>query len=283
MTMWITQTIKLLRKCLGDARWSGYETWEEKKEVFKILFSLRYKAEIQGIETSLQQKIFGFSVTGRTPAEMLYLFREIFLNVQYKFNHPNNSPTIVDAGANIGMAIFYFKKTFPNCSILAFEPNPDVFKILATNISRNKLTNVEIINAGLSDSDGEMTFYTNPNNSLISSSDPNRGGLIERKVASKKLSTYLLGKKFFFAKIDVEGAEWQIVQDLSKTNTIGNISQYIFEYHHNTKKPSCTMSEFLSTYESHGFGYNMQASFQRLGDFQDILISFYKKGEKVND
>lgn len=275
--MWIIQTIRLIRKCLGDARWSRYKTWHEKKEVFKVLLSLRYKAEIQNFQTSIEQNIFGFTVTGRTPAELLYLFREIFLGVQYKFSHPNDYPAIIDAGANIGMAILYFKKEYPNCSILAFEPNPVVFKILEQNVSQNKLKNVEIVNAGLSDSTGTITFYTNPGNSLISSIDANRGGFEAKEVASKQLSSYIHGKNFDLGKIDVEGAEWQVIQDLSKTNTLKNINHYIVEYHHNMEKTKFSLSQFLHVYETHGFAYNIQGSFQMPGDFQDIMIHFYKK------
>jgi FkbM family methyltransferase len=40
------------------------------------------------------------------------------------------SPYIIDAGANIGLSIIYFKKKYPNSKIVAFEPDKLIFNIL---------------------------------------------------------------------------------------------------------------------------------------------------------
>ena len=82
-------------------------------------------------------------------------------------------------------------------------------------------------------------------------------------------------KTFDLAKIDVEGAEFQIVDDLKDSKTIQNIDQFIVEYHHNMNEKAF-LSKFLESFESCGFGYNIKTTFFDLRTFQDISISFYK-------
>jgi FkbM family methyltransferase len=223
------------------------------------------------------QKIFDFNVIGTSHGELLYLFREIFIDPQYEFKIGNETPRIIDCGANIGMATLFFKRKFPNCKILAFEPNPKVFELLKRNIDNNGIMDVEIINAGLSDEDGTMDLYIDRENSLISSIEKIRGGEGSTKVNAMRLSKFVEGKKFDFAKIDIEGAESKVVKDLVQSQTLQNIDQYVFEYHHNMTGSDFRLSDFLTVFEKNGFAYNLKTSFREIGDFQDILITFFKK------
>jgi FkbM family methyltransferase len=277
--MKIMKFILLVKKCVGEARWNiRYKTWSEKKEIFKILFRLRYYTEISPRYPEIAtQSIFGFHVSGTSYQELLYLFREIFLDGQYEFKYPGYFPTIIDCGANVGMAMLFFKRTYPGSKVVCFEPNPKVFALLQRNVNDNNLKDVQIINAGLSYKDGAMDFYVDASNTLISSIDKNRGGNKPIQVKMMRLSSVLKDNLFDFAKIDVEGAEWGVVNDLHQTNSLQNVNHYIFEYHHNMKDSTHKLSDFLIPFEQSGFSYNFKATFESLGDFQDVSISFFKK------
>src|SRR6478609_9542043 len=100
----LIKTITILRKCMGEARWCRYAEFWRKVEVFKVLFRLRYQVEIVGNKNGpVIQQIFGFKVSGFNYFELLYLFREIFLDQQYAVQFSRKDPFIVDCGANIGM------------------------------------------------------------------------------------------------------------------------------------------------------------------------------------
>lgn len=58
--------------------------------------------------------------------------------------------TALDVGANIGNHTLYFSKRFHR--VVAFEPNPEVFRVLQINVENR--TNVEAVNIGLSDRAG---------------------------------------------------------------------------------------------------------------------------------
>src|SRR5688572_1057568 len=142
--MTLIKFLKTCRKSFGDARYSNYPTFSERFEVFKILMRLSLKSDRPKTTGEASQRMFGFNVTGSSYGELLYLFREIFLERQYHFESQKSSPTILDCGANIGMAILFFKKCYPECRITAFEANPVTFGYLKKNVTGNNLTNVEI-------------------------------------------------------------------------------------------------------------------------------------------
>jgi FkbM family methyltransferase len=276
--MRLLKVVTIFKKSAGDARWSSYPTWAEKLQVFKALFYLRYRTEIAPVNLPfVSLTVFGFRITGLSYSELLYLFREIFLHGEYsRFTSTKKDPSILDCGANIGMAILYFKKRFPHCRVLAFEPNPKVFECLRKNISDNELTGVELVHAGLSDEESLEPIYVDSRNSLISSIDPNRGGKDSIVVNFVKLSSAIDKRKFDFAKIDVEGSEEMVARDLHVHNVVQNIDQYFFEYHHNIQNSEQRLSDFLKIFESHNYQYNLMSSYSRPGDFQDIRIHFYQ-------
>lgn len=277
--MTITKFLRLLRKSFGDARYSNYSFRADRREVFKILMRLSLKSDSEKTgHGEAIQKMFGFNVTGSSYRELLYLFREIFLEHQYSFESQKASPAIIDCGANVGMAILYFKKFYPESKIMAFEANPVTFNYLKKNIIANNLANVEIFNLALSDKQGTISFFVDDQNSLISSLDPNRYGNNRKKVTINcdKLSNFIQGNTFDLAKIDVEGAEFQIMDDLMESKAIQKIEQFIVEYHHNMNE-TAYLSKFLECFESSGFRYNIKSTFSTPGSFQDISISSYKK------
>jgi FkbM family methyltransferase len=49
---------------------------------------------------------------------------------------------VIDIGANVGMVSIYIAKRFPAVRVLAFEPIPDNYAHLLTNIATNGVTNV---------------------------------------------------------------------------------------------------------------------------------------------
>ena len=60
----------------------------------------------------------------------------------------------VDGGANIGLLMMCAAEIVGDGSIHAYEPNPEVFEHLSWHYKSNRLTNVELHRAGLSDSEG---------------------------------------------------------------------------------------------------------------------------------
>ena len=259
------------------AKESGYE-FKYKIEILKVLNSLYLKSIFYKEREEVTQKIFGYHVTAYDYGNLLYLFKEVFISKEYYFRAEKPNPAIIDCGANIGMAILYFKFLYPECIIKAFEPNPLAFYLLNKNITQNNLSSVELKNVALSNIDGSIDFFTKGRKGmLVASMIKERGGDDCITIQSHKMSDFIKGDKFDLLKMDIEGAETEVLEDLILTDKITNISSYIIEYHHRIDQNRTSFTNFVRPFEERGYGYNIKTSFHKLGSFQDILLYLFKE------
>ena len=223
--------------------------------------------------------LLGKKFTGADFFTLQYLYQEVFLKSEYHFRTKSAKPIIIDCGSNVGMAIYFFKKIYPDSHILGFEANPEVFKILQENIQGLGLSQVKVNNLALFNQNTEISFFTgNSNESLLGSIHSKRGGQKEVKVKAVKLSDYLLEfDEVDLIKIDVEGAEWKILEDLIESKTLRKAKQYLIEFHLNLPGMKEQMSDFLKYFEENGYVYNIRGEFGTVSEFQDLLIHCYRK------
>jgi FkbM family methyltransferase len=147
------------------------------------------------------------------------------VNFYKKFLHPGD--LAIDIGAHIGdtampMALTVGKQGL----VLAFDPNPHVFKILLQNVELNKeLTNIVPINVAISAYDGEFFFNSSEatfNNGGISETAQNRHGKygLQEKVKGLNLENLLRTSyseyldKLRVIKIDAEGYDIEIIKSI---------------------------------------------------------------------
>jgi FkbM family methyltransferase len=224
--------------------------------------------------------ILGYKVTALSHGMLAFLYREIFVRQCYWFEARTSQPFILDCGANIGMAVLYFKWLYPDAHVWAFEPEPAAFAALEANVTRNHLGRVRVHNVALWDADGHVDLFVprNTPGSLVASVNPARRGGIPVSVRSLRLSS-LIEREVDFLKIDVEGAELPIIQDLAESGKLKLIRQMVIEYHHNIPGEPAAMSRLLRHLEDAGFGYQISTwSSPLLGreQFQDILIGAFR-------
>ncbi len=261
-----------------EARQSHFQRFVEKMRVFYTLIGLQIKYSLHKKPGKVvSHRIFGYTVSGYDYGVLLFLFREIFLSGSYYFKTSTKSPVIIDCGANIGMAMLYFKKLYPQARIIAFEPNAGAFALLQKNIADNNLQDVTAINAALSNEKGQMRFYMGANEaSVVGSLRADRGLGGEVMVDTTLLSDYLTEHRPDMVKIDVEGAETLILEDLVNTETLPLADRYVIEYHHQIDGEKARLSAFLRTFEANGFNYVLNAPATEPGDYQDVLLHCYR-------
>ena len=70
------------------------------------------------------------------PSSDLQVFRQIFLDQEYQplVGGGERIGSVLDLGANIGLASIYFLNRFPDATILAVEPNPDNAEMCRRNL-----------------------------------------------------------------------------------------------------------------------------------------------------
>lgn len=176
--------------------------------------------------TAFETNFLGNSIKVLDNASFKFMRDEIFESEIYKFDSDNSSPYIVDCGANIGLSIIYFKTLFPSSEIMAFEPDPKVFEILNSNIISCKYDNVTIVNKAIWHNDTTLKFYSEGADGGRTAIESDFNNIIEVKAIS--LREYL-NKKVDFLKIDIEGAEYLVLSNIS--DLLLNVDRLFVEYH----------------------------------------------------
>jgi hypothetical protein len=81
-------------------------------------------------------------------------YQQIFIDKEYNFIANLPPETIIDAGANIGLASIYFANKFPEAKIIAIEPETENFELLKKNVV--KYPNIIPLCAALWDTIGQI-------------------------------------------------------------------------------------------------------------------------------
>ena len=128
-----------------------------------------------------------------------------------------NGDVVLDIGANIGYYTLIFAKLVGNSGkVFAFEPEPENFKILQKNIKINEYANVFLEQKAVSNNNEKLTLYI--------SDKAGRHSIYKLKkyvksidIESVTIDNYLKKnniEKINFVKIDVEGAELNVLQGI---------------------------------------------------------------------
>jgi FkbM family methyltransferase len=96
-------------------------------------------------ERLLTLKVRGFPrpVYCRAGGSDLRVFAQVLANREYRcLDQSHISGLVIDCGANIGLSTLYFLRRFPKVHVIALEPDPDNFKMLARNTAafRDRVT-----------------------------------------------------------------------------------------------------------------------------------------------
>lgn len=205
----------------------------------------------------------------RTYAGDIAIFYEIFWQKAYEKFPINFSEfkTIIDIGANIGLASLFFHSVAPNAKILAIEPEQHNFELLQNNISNTACAEqIKAINAAISNQDGELYLKTErfAYNTAVSHKQQ------EKVVRSISLNTciqeYKLAKVDLI-KIDVEGFEHQIFS--SNLGWLDKVDNIIIEIHSTKDYITC-----IDTLVQKGFA--IQSVKPKTPDQENIYWAFKK-------
>lgn len=181
-------------------------------------------------------KIHKYNIGYTNKQEFDILKEEIFNQEIYKLDLQTDSPVIFDLGSHIGLSILYFKMNYPSAKVVGFEPNPNIFPLLEENIYCNNLQDIELHNIALGDNDGIRDFHIDSQYDAFSTSGfkPNawngKQNTMPISVKTEKLSRYI-NDSIDFMKMDIEGAEKEVLAELEKERKLKYIKNIIVECH----------------------------------------------------
>lgn len=183
---------------------------------------------------------------------LMFIYNEIFVKKIYRFISANTNPYIIDAGANIGLGLIYFKTIHQNAEIIAFEPDEKVFKALEYNVLSLQLKNITLVKKALWDKVTELNFYSEGADGGRLANEQDTTQII--KIQTTVLSDYLKERKVDLLKIDIEGAELSVLRE--SRNYLKNVENIFVEYHSFKNCPQ-NLAELISILEDECFRINI--------------------------
>ena len=143
---------------------------------------------------------------------------------------------VVDIGAHVGFfTLLAAKLVGPTGEVYAFEAEPENYKILQSNINRNKYQNVTAENQAVSDNNGTAHFYLsgldNGSHSLHKVRRRMTRGAI--KVRETTLDAFFKAQGWpviDLIKIDVEGAENMVIKGMQQVLALQPAPDLVIEF-----------------------------------------------------
>jgi FkbM family methyltransferase len=171
-----------------------------------------------------------------------------------------SAQTIVDLGANIGLASLWFRGLNPAARNVAVEPDPRTYAKLVQNVGHD--TGTETVNVAITDRTCSVAFFSSAQSwgSRVATESEDSSTLVDG-VTLDDLTTKLALERVDILKMDIEGMEWSVLPGadcLKRTGmVIGEMHPHesgadpehfldaVADEHGLTRVPACTARHFV--------------------------------------
>jgi FkbM family methyltransferase len=138
----------------------------------------------------------------------------------------NKEGAFIDVGMNIGQTLIKLRTVNRDLKYAGFEPNPHCVSYCRHLVQANRYENVEIIPAGLAEKNGILTLHSFASDSsaefdsaatLVEGFRPSQAVTFRQYVPVfpfHEMPGFLRDEKIVFLKIDVEGAELEVIRGM---------------------------------------------------------------------
>lgn len=145
------------------------------------------------------------------------------------------SDVIIDVGANIGSFAIFAARRARRSRVIAIEPTHESFSLLKRNIKHNRLENISVERAAISDATGPVTMHLSDTGTGHHSVDTALAGPSSHTETVPGLTMADIFSKYNIdicnvLKLDCEGAEFPILESLSPM-LAARIQRIALEYH----------------------------------------------------
>lgn len=193
-------------------------------------YLLGWPRQIKVVPPGMEHAVF---LRLRTSDILVYHF--VLLSKEYRVDVSKFSPhTIIDAGANIGLASVYFAKRYPDAQVIAVEPEVTNYRAMLKNIA--PYSNITPIQAALWKTDGTVNIGLPDSDTREkwAFSVTGSNGTTRAMTLTTLLSTFGI-QTLDLLKVDIEGAEKEVFETCDCINRIRAI---VIETH-DRLKPGC--------------------------------------------
>ncbi len=209
----------------------GYRR-KEKLSLIRTLGYLYFRGKYQAYQ-ACSFSLLGYSLRVDRPLAAYLLIEELFIREVYAVHLSSKAPVILDGGAHIGLSVLYFKRRYPAAKIIAFEPEPLLFGMLEENVRINRLENITLCQGCLAGQPGSKKLYTaalSLNHTIFAPRESNVP-VASHRVKSYQLSSWISSVQVDLVKLDIEGAEAEVIGELAEKGLLRHAAHYLIEVH----------------------------------------------------
>src|SRR6185312_5849181 len=194
-------------------------------------------------------KLGGYRVKITDGPNAYMQYKDVFVHGIYRFASDRPDPLIIDGGGNMGISVLGFRHDHPESRIIAFEPDPQIFELLRSNLERNDADrNVRLVMSGLGAEEGSAIFEA----------DGSAGGRVNESAGKatvhiERLSPYL-HEPVDFLKLNIEGQELPVLRECAAAGALQNVRRMVVEYHAWAGAPQ-ELGDLLNLLAAQGFRF----------------------------
>ncbi len=174
---------------------------------------------------------------------------QIFKSKLYGFKSQRPDPLIIDGGAHIGLASLYFSRQYPQSKIMAFEADPAIAGVLKNNLDALGCHQVEVHSKAVWIHEDGVCFDASGDDAGHVCGDGRTG---KERIPSIRLRSELCGPPVDLLKLDIEGAEFDVIRDCR--DVLSNVRHAIIEIHKLDDHGGC-LGDLLKAFDDHNFQY----------------------------
>tara|TARA_B110000503_G_C7009088_1_gene354843 strand:- start:65 stop:832 length:768 start_codon:yes stop_codon:yes gene_type:complete len=194
-----------------------------------------------------------------------YFFSNFLEKIKYKCD-------FIDIGANQGLYSLIAGNNRNFINIYAIEPVNPTFRLLKKNIKLNNCKNIKLIESAISSKNGYKNIFLEKNHSGASTLNPKHTNAYNDNLKIKtinylRLNRLIKGERKLIIKIDVEGHEKIVINQLIKSNFFKRIDHIFLEVDNSYVDIKATLSKFKK------LGFKKFKKTSKIKTHYDILIS----------
>lgn len=190
----------------------------------RVLRLERLRTALNAVRGGATVELAGFRIAVTDGPNAYMQYKDVFVRRVYAFESAAEAPVVIDGGANMGLFSLATLRDHPGARIVAFEPDPQLFALLRSNLESNGAGHITTVNAALAATEGTLVF----------AADGQAGGSLRpagtMQVRAERLSSRIAGPVDFL-KLNIEGAELEVLEELRDSGAIRQVAAMVVEYH----------------------------------------------------
>lgn len=175
--------------------------------------TIRLRAEREPRRTPGTLRLMDLEIEYVDALSLAPQWHDIFVRETLGFRPVTDTPIVLDCGANIGLASIWIKRRFPRARLTAFEADPNIAAVLARNLDRNGIRDVDVVEAAVWRENTTLPFRAEGSDAgaiaAVAAQTP--GSVVD--VPAIRLRDRLAGAPVDLLKLDIEGAELDVLED----------------------------------------------------------------------